>query len=253
MKSRRVGILSSAVLIVGALALTVFRWPVASEAVYPVERLVKFVARPFRVYRSAAEDDRLRREVRALSTVRGDLERLRVENARLRRALDFKARQPETWVAAEVLSRGGGVAAVRDAICVDKGRMDGVKPGAIVVVPEGLVGRVTDVSPHTAEIALLTDPSVKVACEIEAGAAGRIRGILCGGEPDGLCLRHLERGTRAEPRSRVVTSGLGGVFPRGLSVGTLNLVTNGVRGVEGEVLPCVDYSTLEEVFIRRDQ
>lgn len=240
-------------LIVGALALTVFRWSFASEVVYPVERLAWLVVRPFRVYRSAVANDRLRREVRLLATVRGDLERLQAENARLRRALDFKARHPQTWLAAEVLSRGGGAAAVRDAICVDKGILDGVTKGAVVAVPEGLVGRVADVSPHTAEISLLTDPSVKVACEIEAGGGGRIRGILSGGGSDGLLLRHLDRAVRAGPHPRVVTSGLGGVFPRGFEVGTLGMVTNGVHGVEGEVLPCVDYSTLEDVFIRRDQ
>ena len=257
MKSRRVGIFSACALIVGALVLMVFRWPVASEVVYPVKRLVKLVVRPTRTCLEglfsrvsvAAENNRLRREVGALSVFRGDLERLRIENARLRKALDYKSSQPKTWIAAEVLSRGDGVAAVRDAICVDKGLLDGVRVGAIVVVPEGLVGRVTDVSPHTAEIALLTDSSVKVSCEI----AGSVHGILSGGEPDGLQIRHLDHVERVEPHSRVVTSGLGGVFPRGLAVGSLNLVTNEVGEIGAEVLPCVDYLTLEDVFIRRDQ
>ena len=252
MKSRRVGILSAVALTVGALVLIVFRWSVASEAVYPVKRFAKLVARPIRVYRAAVESDRLRREVRALSTVRGDLERLQVENARLRRALDFRARQPETWLAADVLSRGG-LAAVHDSICVDKGLLDGVKEGAVVIVPEGLVGRVTAVSPHTAEVALLTDSSIKVSCEIESGSSGRSLGILSGGGPDGLLIRHLERAEQVRPHSRVVTSGLGGVYPRGLEIGALSFVTNGIRGVEGEVRPTVDYLTLEEVFIRRDR
>ena len=253
MKSKRVGILSATMLIVGALALMVFRWPFASEAVYPVERLVRLVIWPVRFFRSAVECERLQREVEALSLVRGDLERQRVENDRLRRALDYRVRRLETWIAAEVLSRGGGVAAAHDAICVDKGSLSGVKVGAIVVVPEGLVGRVTAVSPHTAEITLLTDSSIKVSCEVESDSAGRIFGILSGGESGRLCLRHLEHAERAEPHSRVITSGLGGVFPHGFEVGTLNFVTNGVRGIEGEVLPRVDYSTLEDVFIRRDQ
>ena len=243
MKSKRIGIVSAGALIVGALALMVLRWPLASEAVYPVERFVRLLTRPGRTHD----------ETQALSLLRGDLERLQAENARLRKELGYRERQPEAWIAAEVLASAGGASAVRHAIRVDRGRLDGVKAGAVVVVPDGLVGRVTDVSPHTAEVALLTDPSVKVACEIEAGAGGRARGILCGGEPDGLQIRYLEHADRAGPHARVMTSGLGGVFPRGLGIGTLHLVTNDVRGVEGEVLPSVDYLTLEDVFIRRGQ
>lgn len=260
MNSRRVGIYSAGAVIVGALVLMVFRWSLASEAVYPVERLACRVIRAVRVRVAgafagasvAAENDRLRREAEALSMVRGDLERLRAENVRLRKVLGYRASRPEAWIAAEVMSRGGGAAAVHHAIRVDKGQLDGVKSGAVVVVPEGLVGRVMSVSPHTAEIALLTDASVKVSCEIEADAYGRIHGILTGGEPDRLRLQYLERAERVQPLARVVTSGLGGVFPRGLEIGTVHLVTNGVRGVEGEVLPDVEFSTLEDVFIRRD-
>ena len=247
MKSGRVGILSSVLLIAGALALMVFRWPAASEAVYPVERAVRFL----RGAAADAENARLRREVDGLSLLRGDLERLRTENARLRRALDYAAHRPEAWIAAEVLSSGGGASAAHRSIRVGKGALDGVRGGAIVAVPEGLVGRVAEVSPHTAEIALLTDPSVKVSCEIATGASGRVHGILSGGDADGLLIWHLDGAAR--PQSRVFTSGLGGVFPAGFEIGTLLLVTNGVRGVEGEVRPCVDYSTLEDVFIRRDQ
>ena len=238
-----------------------FRWSVASEAVYPIERCVRLVVRPVRICLAGifsgafatAERDRLRHEVASLSVLRGDLERLRIENARLRRALDYSSRQPQTWISAEVLSVGGGASATHSSFRVDKGLLDGVKSGAVVVVPEGLVGRVKDVSPHTAEIALLTDSSVKVSCEIGADASESAHGILSGGELDRLRIRYLERAEHVRPHSRVMTSGLGGAFPRGFEVGTLLLVTNGVRGVEGEVLPCVDYSTLEGVFIRRDQ
>ena len=261
MKSGRFGIFSACVLIVGALALMVFRRSAAGEAVYPVERLVRLfdravlsrVSGAFAGAAAGAENIRLRREVAGLSLLRGDLERLRVENARLRRALDYRGRQPEAWLPAGVLSAGGGASATHRSVRVDKGSLDGVKVGAVVVVPEGLVGRVSEVSPHTAVIALLADPSVKVSCLILEDGSEPVHGILSGGGPDGLQLRHLDHTERLRAQAKVVTSGLGGVFPPGLEVGTLLLVTNGVRGVEGEVLPCVDSSTLEDVFIRRDQ
>ena len=146
---------------------------------------------------------------------------------------------------------GVGAAAVGDRIRVDRGSIAGVTDGAVVVVPEGLVGRVTLVTPHTAEVTLVTDASVKVACEVET-VGEKLRGILSGGGEDLLVLRHLSEAIETPPRARVMTSGRGGVFPRGIEVGTMLGVKRGADGLslEGEVLPSVDYSTLEDVFIR---
>ena len=249
MKSGRFGIPTACVLIVGALVLMVFRWPVASEIIYPVERAVRFL----RGVSADAENARLRREIAGLSLLRGDLERLQAENARLRKALGYRAGRFEDWISAEVLSSAGGASVTHRSIRVDRGSLDGVKEGAVVAVPEGLVGRVLCVSPHTAEVALLTDPSVKVSCEVVGSGAKGAYGILSGGGADGLLIRHLDSANGVRPQARVLTSGLGGVFPRGIEVGTLLMVTNGVHGVEGEVLPRVDCSMLEGVFIRRDQ
>ena len=259
MKSRGTGSVTAfAVAVVGAFALMCSR-SVAVETVYPVENAARVVRTGFwprvvglfRGSAAEAENVRLRREKAALELLRGDVDRLETENARLRRALDYAAREPEVWLAAGVLSSGGGAAAMRDVLRVDKGSLAGVRQGAIVVVPEGLVGRVTAVSPHTAEVTLVTDPSLRVACQIETDGSMPVSGILSGGDADSLVLRHLTGGGRPTLGSRVFTSGRGGVFPRGFEIGTLQVLTNGVRGVTGEVLPRVDYSALEDVFIRR--
>ena len=259
MKSRRSG---SIVVVTLAAALTVALLAVRSigvELAYPVERACGFakdgvwasVVGLFRGSAAQVENARLRRELASLVLLRGDVERLERENARLRRVLDYSSRKPEEWLAAAVLSEGGGVG-VRDTVRVDRGSLGGVRKGAVVVVPEGLVGQVVSVTPHTAEVLLVTDPSLKVACEAET-RAGVVRGILSGGTSDRLVMRHLRNAAEALPQARVLTSGLGGVFPRGIEVGTLLTVTNGVRNAEGEVRPRVDYSTLEDVFIRRDK
>ena len=167
--------------------------------------------------------------------------------------LGYKARLPGAWEAAEVLSSGGGAAATRDVIRVGKGSLSGVREGAAVVVPEGLVGRVVSVSPHTAEVLLLTDPSMRVSCRIETDGDAVAHGILMGADSDRVLLGHLSGAAALRPHAKVVTSGLGGVFPKDIRIGTLLLVTNGVRGVEGEVLPSVDPATLEDVFIRCDR
>lgn len=235
------------------------RWPVSHEAVYPVERAkVMFersvwsrVAGCFDGASARAENVRLRREIAGLELVKRDNERLEEENERLRRSLGYLAKRHGTWLAAAVLSSGGGAAGAHGSLRVDKGSLAGVKEGAVAMVPAGLVGRVAVVSPHTAEVRLITDPSVKVACKVE-GTSG-VQGILCGGRDGALLLRHLQNAEKASPRSMVLTSGLGGVFPPDIAVGTLLRVTNGVRGSEGEVQPQVDFSALEDVFIRCGQ
>ena len=223
------------------------------EAVYPVERAKQLFSRKvwsrvsgaFRAAEASAENVRLRREVAVLSLVRSELDKLEAENARLRAALEYRSRQKGSWLAAGVLSEGGGAAGRRRTIRVDKGSRDGVVKNAVVVVPEGLVGRVDAVSPSTAEVLLISDSGVKVACDVETGAETRIRGLLTGGGEDVISLLLADGRTEPTPRSRVVTSGVGGVFPSGIEIGSYI--------GDGAVSPSVDFSSLEDVFIRRER
>ena len=241
------------------VVLVVWR-PAAVEAVYPIERAGQAISRSvwpriagfFRGSAARAENVRLKREVASLAVLRGDIERLEAENVRLRRALGYSDKAAGEWLAAEVLSSGGGAACAGDRIRVGKGLLAGVERGAVVVVPEGLVGRVASVTPHTAEVALVTDASVKAACEVEVQSGAPLRGILTGGG-DFLVLSHLSGKADPPPRARVITSGGGGVFPRGIEVGSLLCVRqeDGSLSRTGEVLPSVDFTTLEDVFIRR--
>lgn len=233
-----------------ALAMVSFR-AVGVEAVYPVEKAGQSFARRvwsrvvgvFNASEAAAENVRLRREVAALSLVRQDMERLEAENARLRGVLEYKARRAGEWLPAGVLSEGGGAAGMRRIVRIDKGSGDGVVKNAVVVVPEGLVGKVESVTPCTAEVRLLPDPGLKVACNVEIPGHAPMRGILYGGGGDTLVLRLEAASGEPPPRSRVVTSGAGGVFPSGIEVGSY------LGG--GLVAPSADFSSLEDVFIRR--
>ena len=260
MKSRTTGsILAIALATIGAFALICSR-SAAVEAVYPVEnarqtfvsKVWKRVSGFFQNGEVYVENARLQRELAALTLLKGDVERLEAENARLRRALGYVDGRPGRWLAAAVLSHGGGAAGARTVLRVDKGSLAGVTKGAVVTVPEGLVGRVASVTPHTAEVLLVTDPSLKVSCEIETALQTKALGVLCGGEEEMLVIKHLKDAEGVAPHSRVITSGLGGVFPRGLEIGTLLCVRKDLSGRarEGEVMPQVGYSMLEDVFIR---
>ena len=94
---------------------------VSSEAVYPIEnarrtligRIGARISGCFRGAAAAAENAKLKREVAALAILRGDVERLEAENARLRAALAYSGARRGEWLAAAVLSRGGSAAANR--------------------------------------------------------------------------------------------------------------------------------------------
>ena len=249
----------------GVLVVAFFR-AAPVEMAYPAERANaswsrKVAARWHGLWHgvaASAENVQLRRDLAALKLDREEVMAIRAENDRLRKALDYNQREGGAWIAAEVLSYGGGAAGAAKTIRVGRGSGSGVRVGAVVAVPEGLVGRVISVTPHTANILLVTDPSLKVACVVEGEKPWRA--ILSGGTDDRLVLRHLKAGALVAPRSRVLTSGLGGIFPAGIQVGTFITDESGrdagrreAGGLEREgwVQPAVDFSLLEDVFIRR--
>ncbi len=270
MKTKTSGTLAAIAIAAAGILVLVFWRAAAVEAVYPVERAAGLFARKagsrvaglWRAAEANAENVRLRRELAALAMDRGEYERVLAENARLRAALDFAATKPGRWIVAEVLSSGGGAAASRDTLRVGRGSLAGVAPGAVVEAPGGLVGRVVSVTPHTSEVLLVTDPSLRVSCAVYASPDTKpVFGILSGGSDDTLVLSHLRAEAEVPPHAKVYTSGLGGVFPAGIPVGTFCIgdeaggdVKSSPPGAlerEGKVQPAVDFSTLEDVFIRR--
>lgn len=246
---------------------------VVSEAVYPLERSATWFQRnvPCRIrtlWRRqgyAAENLRLRRE--------NDILRMAMQEAERAVAAGERPAVPngmKTWIPAPVLSRGG-ITGSKNFLRVGKGSSHGVKAGAAVAVPDGLVGVVSEVSMHTCVIRLISDPEVKVSCEVESADrnAGAIYGIVSGGGTTAaarsdvtvlyvvnpLRVGRIRNGFALPPRARVVTSGLGDVFPKGLLIGYL--VSGTRRGetnleYEGEIEPAVDFPAIEEVFIRNE-
>ena len=237
--------------------LCIFR-SVTVEATYPVEKAKRTLTEKifsrlrgaFRGAAVAAENERLKREVASLAMVRGEEEEYLKEIDRLRKLLDYKQRLREKWLASPILSKGCGAASYRRTIRIGRGSLDGVQPGMVAAVPDGLVGKVASVTPHTAEVLLVSDPSLKVACALEGENSAK--GILSGGTDELLVIRHFTPGADVPPRARVVTSGLGGVFPRGLAVGVLVDVRLDASGLarEGDVSPSVDFAAIEDVFIK---
>jgi rod shape-determining protein MreC len=181
---------------------------------------------------------------------------LREENNRLREAVltDERLRKLQQWQSgnafpsrvAQVYARGPST--WFKTILVNRGEKDGVAKDMAVATSEGLVGRVIEVSANTAKVLLITDANSAVDVIVQSS---RAQGILEGKIEDTCILKYVQKSEEVQVGDRVITSGLGGIFPKGLVVGT---VTKGDRKRQGifqyiEVAPAVDLSKLEEVLI----
>ncbi len=131
---------------------------------------------------------------------------------------------------------------------VDLGEKDGIRQGMAVLAPRGVVGRVTQVSRSAARVLLLTDHNSGIDAIVQRS---RARGIVQGTQDHGCRMNYLRRDVDVVPGDRVVTSGLDGIFPKGVVIGEIAEVALEHRGLlrSGLVLPSVDLDALEDVLI----
>ncbi len=197
-----------------------------------------------------AENEKLSRENARLRAELVEVKRLAAESGRYQRLLGLKDLTPAETFAARVISIDASPYFRVARIEIDQG--DGVvRRGMPVLTSEGVVGRINRVAGRTSDIMLLVDP--RSAIDVVVPRTGG-RGILRGksGENGYRCsIEYLVRGEPAKEGDKVVTSGLGGAFPRDLAVGTISRVMPGTVGLyqEVEVTPDVDFARLSEVLV----
>lgn len=192
------------------------------------------------------ENKRLRQEVGTLSRRIEQLEEQALETQRLQRLLALR----EVPQAQTLTARVAGKDATNwfKTILVDRGGLDGVRRNQPVVAPDGLVGRVVEVTPASAKVQLLTDPVSAVGGLIQRT---RVTGIVSGNLGAGTRVRYLPLMANVAVGDLVVTSGMGGVFPKGIPIGRITAVErrSGALFQEASLQPTVDLSRLEEVLI----
>lgn len=196
--------------------------------------------------RVSRENERRQKEI---SELREQLNRLRnheQENARLRKLLDLKAGYRFPTLAAQVI--GEDVTGYYRSVFINRGSADGALKDMPIVVATGLVGRITRSSSGMAQALLIIDPALSVDCRV---VRTRDRAILSGAMERGCALRFIDRSSTVRKGDSVVTSGLDGVFPKGLMIGEIREVGKASGGLflEAEVKPSVDFSKLEEVLV----
>ena len=193
-----------------------------------------------------AENRRLAGEVERLWMDRIALQEEREAAARLRKLLGIRETLPIPSVAARVIGRDP-TNWYRMAV-LDKGEADGVAANRGVIAGDGVVGRVIKTAPGASRVLLLSDRSSAVAVLVQRS---RVSGILEGQEDGRLILQYVPLEADVVPGDLILTSGLEGVFPKGLPVGRVIRVDR--KGsplfLQVQVVPFVDLSRLEEVLV----
>ncbi|MBW2108537.1 MAG: rod shape-determining protein MreC [Deltaproteobacteria bacterium] len=165
---------------------------------------------------------------------------------RLRRLLEIKTALPQKTLFAEVVGRDPS--GWFQAIVINRGTGDGVAKGMPVIAPDGIVGQVVIASYDYSKVMLMIDRSSAIDALVQRN---RARGIVAG-EADALCrFKYVLRKADVRVGDVIVSSGLDGLFPKGLRLGTVAKVTRERPGIfqDVRVKPFVDFDTLEEVLI----
>ena len=224
------------------------------ELMAPLERAGTFASRTVAdawenasgLLRARDEAEALRARVRRLEQDTARLAETEAENARLRTLLDFRKTLGGTLLTTRVI--GHDAAGLSRTLVVDQGSAAGVAKGAAVLAPEGIVGQVFQVSPHAARVLLVSDHNSGVDAVVQRT---RGRGIV-EGTADGRCgLKFVKRTEDLQVGDLVVSSGLDGIFPRGLPIGHIEAVDKQGQGLfqYGQIEPAVDTERLEEVLV----
>jgi rod shape-determining protein MreC len=197
-----------------------------------------------------AENDALARENKKLRAELTEMRRLAEESGRYQRLLGLRDQTPAETIAARVIAVDASPYFRVARVEIDHGEGT-VRRGMPVLTPEGVVGRINRVSGKSSDVMLLVDP--RSAIDVLVPRTGG-RGILHGksGENGYRCsIEYLARGEPAREGDAVVTSGLGGAFPRNLAVGKVTRVIPGAVGLyqDVEVTPDVDFARLSDVLV----
>jgi rod shape-determining protein MreC len=233
----------------------------------PVAAVGEVVTRPVRgAFRwvadlgvSRSQLEALRQQNEKLRNTVASLEEARLENARLQTLVNFVQATRFKALGAHVIGRPTQWDRI---ITIDRGSADGVNAGMPVVgavVPVtggsaeasaagGLLGQTIEVTPHAARVRLITDQSSGVAAMVQSN---RKEGVVHGSIDGALALDFVSHDTTVKAGDVVITSGMGGVYPKGILVGEVTKVQNLPSALYQDIAlsPAANLGQLEEVLV----
>ena len=205
-----------------------------------------FVRNYFDLVNVRRDNERLRAELAEMKTNQSRLVELETENRHLSDLLALNDALGGNSIAANVI--GSDANGLARTIVISQGSARGVRRDMAVLSFQGVVGKVISVSPHAARVLLIDDHNSALDAFDQRT---RSRGIIAGIVDDGITMKYVERSQDVKPDDVIVTSGLDGIFPRGLLIGTIKSVTGAGPGMflNVTIAPAVDFRGLEQVLV----
>lgn len=175
-----------------------------------------------------------------------ELEEAELENQRLQALVQFADENDLASLGARVI--GQPTSTWEGVFTINRGSVDGVEPGMPVVAAQGLVGQVVSVTPYASTVRLITDQQSGVAAMVQSS---RTPGIVRGSVSQELTMEYVDRASLPVVGDVVITSGIGGVYPKGIVIGDIVQVDD----QRGELYPDivvksrVPIDEIEEVLV----
>ena len=220
--------------------------PVDRVVSAPVDGIRNFYSSYVDLIGAKAENRRLRRRIAEIESENLQFREALVSSNHLARVASMRDEIEIPLLPAEVV--GLDVAPWFRSVLVDRGEDHGVLPGHPVITYDGVVGSVTATSSHAAKTMLILDRQSSVDAVVQRS---RARGVVRGVGKDRLEFEFVVRDSDVTTGDEIVTSGLGGVYPKGLRIGrVVELRDAGGRLMKIAVVePAVDLGRLEQVFV----
>lgn len=198
------------------------------------------------------ENKRLKAHLEQYVLLQSEVESLKKENERLRELLE-KKESLRDFLAIQATVIGRNPDRWKETLIVNKGSQHGVEKNMAVITPKGLIGKVRNVSPFSATVQLLSakDRQNRISAFIQGDE--NVFGLIEGydEEREALLLKRIPYDAKVEKGQRVFTSGLGGIFPKGLFIGEIEEVVADEYGLTqiAYIKPAANFYDIEDVII----
>jgi rod shape-determining protein MreC len=227
---------------------------VVETAVTPIRVAGSFIATPVIMLSDFFEDvttdaavvDELRNQNEELQSLVMRMEEYRQENERLSDLLELKEAYNLESVGARVISTSSD--SWNRVITINKGSVAGLSVGMPVLSANGLIGQIESVSLYSSVVRLIVDEGSGVAAFLQTS---RVDGVLSGSLDGVLYLDFVPLDVTVEPGDTVITSGTGGVYPKGIPIGEVTAVRNAPSDVYQTIIvrPISRVTSYEEVLV----
>lgn len=224
----------------------------------PVQQSIKYIQHSFvstfdsyiLLVNTKKENEQLLSKIDNLNNENNQLKEELALSQRLKEILIYEEAQPFETVTARVIGQSGSKlsGSWTKTLTINRGRRDGIEASMPVIVPSGVVGKITSVQSRTSQVLLITDPRFNIDTVLQTS---RTQAIVSGVGGETLKVKYIRQLDLAEVGEKLVTAGIAGIFPKGLSVGEIVKIEDDNKSFFKTIkaIPLVNSANLEDILI----